>query len=127
MLMAMGRLTRKITVVADTVCPKDQYGTMVTYKLHLILRWCNRNLCRYFLVVGFDAGNMTKGLIYSSSYGSKKRGVAIIIQPHVAFKEENYITDKEGRFILVVGKIESITVSFLNVYYPPEIGLDFMS
>lgn len=49
-------------------------------------------------------GKMTKGLIYFSSYGSKKRRVAIIIQPHIAFKEENYTVDKEGRLFLVVGK-----------------------
>uniref|UniRef100_A0A667Z4X2 exodeoxyribonuclease III n=1 Tax=Myripristis murdjan TaxID=586833 RepID=A0A667Z4X2_9TELE len=72
-------------------------------------------------------GKMTQGLIYSSSYGSKRRGVAIIIQPYIAFEEENYIADKEGRFILVVGKIDSITISLLNVYYPPEMGPEFMS
>ena len=74
-----------------------------------------------------EHSKLGKGFIYSSSYGSQKRGVAIIIQPHVAFKEESCITDKEGRFVLVIGKIESITVSFLNVYYPPELGPDFMS
>lgn len=68
-----------------------------------------------------------KGLVYSSSYGTQKRGVAIIIQPHIAFKEEQYISDKEGRFVLVIGKIESITVSLLNVYYPPESSPKFMS
>lgn len=70
---------------------------------------------------------MGKGLIYSSSYGTQKRGVAIIIQPHIAFKGEQYISYKEGKFFLVIGKIESITISFLNVYDPLESGPELMS
>ena len=28
--------------------------------------------------------------------------------------------------MLAVGKIDSMEISFLNVYYPPDIGPDFM-
>uniref|UniRef100_A0A3Q3G2C2 Endonuclease/exonuclease/phosphatase domain-containing protein n=1 Tax=Labrus bergylta TaxID=56723 RepID=A0A3Q3G2C2_9LABR len=41
--------------------------------------------------------------------------------------QANCTTDKEGRYVLVVGKIESVDFSFLNVYYPPDTGPELMS
>ena len=58
--------------------------------------------------------------VYSSSYKSgPRRGVAILISRTVNYEHISEIKDKEGRFILIIGKIEGTIVSLLNVYAPP--------
>lgn len=47
-----------------------------------------------------------KSQIYFSSYNSSQKGVVMIIKPHVNFEMENCFTDKEGRYVLAVGKIQ---------------------
>ena len=69
---------------------------------------------------------LTKAQVYYSSYKSSKRGVAIIIMPQISFTLERMLTDKEGRYILIVGKIDEVMVSFMNVYNPPEEGPDLI-
>uniref|UniRef100_A0A3Q3EFZ4 Uncharacterized protein n=1 Tax=Labrus bergylta TaxID=56723 RepID=A0A3Q3EFZ4_9LABR len=69
----------------------------------------------------------TNSQVYYSSCSSAPRGVAIIIKLHVGFEKENCTTDREGRYVLVVGKIESVDISFLKVYYPPDTGPELMS
>lgn len=64
--------------------------------------------------------------VYYSTYSSASRGVATIIKSKIGFKKESCIKDKEERFVLAVGKIDSMEISSLNVYYPPDIGPDFM-
>ncbi len=69
---------------------------------------------------------LTKAQVYYSSYKSSKRGVAILIMPQIAFTLEKLITDKEGRYVMVIGKVEDVMVSFMNVYDPPEEGPDLI-
>ena len=64
--------------------------------------------------------------IYYSTYTSASRGVVTIIKSKIGFEKERCIKDKEGRFVLVAGKKDSMEISFLNVYYPPDIRPDFM-
>ena len=65
--------------------------------------------------------------VYYCTYNTKQWGVAIIIKPHVSFELEDFcFTDKEGRYVLAVGKIEGIKLSLLNVYYPPNTGPELM-
>ena len=64
--------------------------------------------------------------VYYSTYTSPSRGVATIIKSKIGFEKERCIKDKEGRFVLAVGKTDGMEISFLNVYYPPDKGPDFM-
>ncbi len=43
------------------------------------------------------------------------------------FQKMNSIVDKGGRFVLVVGRIESIEITLTNIYYPPDEGTEFMN
>lgn len=70
---------------------------------------------------------VTNAQIFSSSFNSKRRGVATIIKSHIPFEKTKCIQDKEGRFVMVIGKIETTEISLINVYYPPEEGSDLMT
>lgn len=49
----------------------------------------------------------------------RRRGVVILPSGKLQFEKITEISDKEGRFILVRGKIEGSVVTFLNVYANP--------
>ena len=58
--------------------------------------------------------------VYSSSYkDGHRRGVATLISCSVNYEHISEVKDKEGRFVLTVGKIEGTIVTLLNVYVPP--------
>lgn len=69
---------------------------------------------------------ITKSQVYYSTYSSNQRGVAIIAKPHLSFEIEDCFMDKIGSYVLAVGKIEGMELSFLNVYYPPDMGPELM-
>lgn len=56
---------------------------------------------------------------YSSYKTGRKRGVAILMPNSVHFELLSEIKDKEGRFIMVQGKLDHKEVTLLNVYAPP--------
>lgn len=51
---------------------------------------------------------------------SRKRGVATLISNSLNFELISEKVDKEGRFIIVKGRIDNVFVTFANVYVPPE-------
>lgn len=57
---------------------------------------------------------------YSSYRTKQKRGVAILIPNSVQFELLKEVRDKEGRFVLIKGKLENTMVTMINVYAPPE-------
>lgn len=57
--------------------------------------------------------------VFHTSYG-KRRGVAILINKSIPFSAEKVIKDDMGRYIMVVGTIEEMTVSIVNIYAPNE-------
>lgn len=62
--------------------------------------------------------------VYYSFYKSgHRRGVAILISHKIPFEQLKETKDKEGRYILVAGKIEGVEITLFNVYAPP--GSDF--
>lgn len=64
--------------------------------------------------------------VYFASYKSvRKRGVAILISKKLNYEHISEMRDKEGRFVLITGKIEGRLVSFLNVYAPPNSEWNF--
>lgn len=64
---------------------------------------------------------------YSSSFHSARRGMAILIKNSIPFYSEKTIVDKDGRYILVKGRLYHAEVTLLNVYRPPEQGTDLIS
>lgn len=52
--------------------------------------------------------------------GGKKRGVAILCHRSLGYTLENMHEDKKGCYILVVGTIRGVRISFLNIYAPNE-------
>uniref|UniRef100_A0A3Q3G5X7 exodeoxyribonuclease III n=1 Tax=Labrus bergylta TaxID=56723 RepID=A0A3Q3G5X7_9LABR len=65
--------------------------------------------------------------VHSASFHSARRGVAILIMNNTLFHTEKTIADKDGRYILVKGRIDNAEIQFFNVYKPPEQGPDFIS
>lgn len=58
------------------------------------------------------------GNIYSSSFSSKSRGVAILLHRDIPFVHAQTIADPAGRFIIVIGCIFDVKVALANVYAP---------
>lgn len=56
---------------------------------------------------------------YSSHKSGGKRGVAILLSNKLQFQLTTQTKDKDGRYILVKGKIDHKEVTLLNVYMPP--------
>ena len=58
--------------------------------------------------------------VYFSSHDSgRHRGVAILLCSAVNFEFIAEHKDKEGRYIMVIGKVDGTLVSLFNVYIPP--------
>ena len=62
---------------------------------------------------------------FSSYKKGKRRGVVILISNAVKFELISQINDREGRFVLVKGKIDQKEVTLLNVYAPPGSNITF--
>ena len=61
-----------------------------------------------------------RNTFYSSYTKGHARGVEILISNKVTFQVSSQIADKEGRYILVKGILDSKEVTLLNVYRPPR-------
>ena len=57
---------------------------------------------------------------YSSYKEGHRRGVATLISNKIQFDYDKEIRDKEGRYIIVRGRIENEPITLINVYAPPE-------
>ncbi len=56
--------------------------------------------------------------IFHSNFDSRSRGVAILINKTVHFSIDNVISDMNGRYVIVKGKISQTPVVIANVYAP---------
>ena len=65
--------------------------------------------------------------VYSASFHSARRGVAILIKNSIPLHCEKTIVDKEGRYVLVKGRIDHAEITLLNIHRPPEQGTDLIS
>ena len=54
--------------------------------------------------------------IYQSNFTTKTRGVAIIIKKQVPFIHKQTVSDPNGRYIIVIGEINSVDVTLINLY-----------
>lgn len=68
-----------------------------------------------------------KHTYYSSYNGNRKREVAILISNSVKFENLKEIKDKDGRYIIVKGKVENNLMTLVNIYAPPESSKHFSS
>lgn len=59
---------------------------------------------------------------YSTYKQGRRSGVMILIPNSPIFVCEKEIQDKEGRFVLVIGKLQKEPVTLVNVYAPSESG-----
>lgn len=55
---------------------------------------------------------------FSSYKHGKRRGVDLLISNSIQFEFASEIKDKEGRFVLVKGKIDQKEVTLFNIYAP---------
>lgn len=60
-----------------------------------------------------------RNTFHSSYKRGRKREVAILISNSVNFEFVSEIKDKDGRFILVKGKLDHKEVTLFNIYAPP--------
>ena len=67
------------------------------------------------------------GQMYHSHYSCKARGTAILINKSVPFTLSNTNLDKNGRYIIVTGKIYSTPVTLADLYAPNWDDEDFFS
>lgn len=58
------------------------------------------------------------GHIFHSTFSSKARGVAIVIKKNIPFQHIKTISDVNGRFLIVIGKLYSMHVTLVNIYGP---------
>ena len=59
-----------------------------------------------------------KNTFFSAFEKGPKRGVAILISNSLHFEVTKVLKDKEGRYVIVKGKIENNVVTLINVYVP---------
>uniref|UniRef100_A0A3B3I5T5 Reverse transcriptase domain-containing protein n=1 Tax=Oryzias latipes TaxID=8090 RepID=A0A3B3I5T5_ORYLA len=57
---------------------------------------------------------------FSSYKNSRRRGVLTLISNSVNFEKVQQESDKDGRYVIVKGKINNNLVTLVNVYAPPE-------
>ncbi len=58
------------------------------------------------------------GHLYHSKFSQRARGAAIIIHRKVMFEETHTISDPNGRFVVVSGKLHNLPVILVSVYAP---------
>lgn len=63
---------------------------------------------------------VTKYLLYFIFANSWMREVATLISNKIKFELCKEIKDKEGRYVIVKGKIEEDMVTLINVHAPPD-------
>uniref|UniRef100_A0A8C6U322 Endonuclease/exonuclease/phosphatase domain-containing protein n=1 Tax=Neogobius melanostomus TaxID=47308 RepID=A0A8C6U322_9GOBI len=71
-------------------------------------------------------GKLSSSQVYYSSHKSSRRGVAILVGTHIAFQADKVISDRDGRYVTVIGHISHTEMSLINVYNPPEEGPDLV-
>lgn len=56
--------------------------------------------------------------VYHSTFPAKTRGTAIMTKKSIPFVHKSTISDRNGRYLIVVGELFSIPLTLLNIYAP---------
>lgn len=56
--------------------------------------------------------------MFHSSFNSKSRGTAIIINKNVPFTASDIIADSNVRYVIVTGEMYNVPVTLANIYAP---------
>lgn len=56
--------------------------------------------------------------IYQANFCTKARGAAILIRKNVPLIHSSTISDPNGRFLIVAGVLNSMPITFVNIYAP---------
>lgn len=67
------------------------------------------------------------GQHFHSAFQAKARGVSILVASHVQFEADNITSDKNGRFVIVSGKLFNTKVILANVYAPNTDDVNFFN
>lgn len=67
-----------------------------------------------------------KNVFFSSFRKGPKRGVTILISNSINFELTKEINDKEGRYVVIKGKLDDNPVTLVNVYVPPQSDQGFL-
>ena len=62
---------------------------------------------------------------FHSQFNAKARGTAILIHKDIPFEAEEVIADKNGRFVIVAGRLFTSLVILVNVYAPNSDDYNF--
>lgn len=62
--------------------------------------------------------------MYSSYKSGHRRGTAILISNQVHYKHISETKDKEGLYVMIIGRIEGLMVALFSIYAPP--GSDWL-
>lgn len=63
--------------------------------------------------------------LYEANFSTKARGVAILIRKNIPFIKSSVISDPNGRFVIVVGTLNSVPITLVNLYAPNFDNPDF--
>lgn len=63
--------------------------------------------------------------MFHSDFSHKSRGVTILLHKNVLFEVSNVIKDKNGRYVIVQGKLFNRPVVLANIYAPNWDNVDF--
>uniref|UniRef100_A0A671K8T0 exodeoxyribonuclease III n=1 Tax=Sinocyclocheilus anshuiensis TaxID=1608454 RepID=A0A671K8T0_9TELE len=67
------------------------------------------------------------GQVYSSTFNTRSRGVAILIKKGLDFKVHKTYNDHEGRWIALDSSLEGQKYTIMNIYTPYVMSLDFFN
>lgn len=59
------------------------------------------------------------GQVYSSSFSSKRRGVAILIRKYLPLHVISVLSDPNGCYVMIKGHLNGESIMILNIYAPP--------
>lgn len=67
------------------------------------------------------------GQVFFSSFTTRSRGMAIQIKRTLLLKVVDCIKHKNGRYVVITGRLQGQDMVIMNVYYPPAHASDFIT
>lgn len=58
------------------------------------------------------------GHLYHSNFSARARGTAILIHRSIPFELANVLSDPNGRYVLITGKLRDVPIVMASIYAP---------